>query len=63
MGARLTELGAAIAPADLEFLLKKVYSQERYVLTAHPATGRVLVLLREGAGPRDELKAFFQVMR
>ena len=61
MGARLADLGGATSAADLEFLLKKVYSHERYLLMAHPATGRVLVLLREGAGPRDELKAFFQV--
>lgn len=60
MGVRVRDL-VGHAAADVEFLLKKVYPHERYALTAHPQTGRVLVLLRQGAGPQDELKAFFQV--
>ncbi len=61
MGARVCDLGWESSPVDLDFLLRRVYSHERYVLSAHPGTGRLLVLFREGAGARDELKAFFQV--
>lgn len=60
MGARIRDLGGS--PADVDFLLRTVYAHEKYVLSAHPtAAGRLLVLFRDGAGPQDELKAFFQV--
>lgn len=59
MGARVGDLVGA-SPADVAFLLRRVYPHERYLLTAHPTTARVLVLFRQGAGAQDELKAFFQ---
>ncbi len=58
MGCRVSDLG--LSAPDLHFLRTKVYPREKYLLSFSPTTGRVLVLLHEGAQAQDELKAFFQ---
>ncbi|KAM3571786.1 hypothetical protein VYU27_006190 [Nannochloropsis oceanica] len=59
MGCRVSDLSLP-SSSHLSYLLFRVYTREKYLLSFSPSSGRLLVVFRTGASPQDELKAFFQ---